>query len=182
MNISKTVSITSLISILLLITACSSHIPAEISTPVAGSADIASVISAPDNYINQKVRWGGIILKTENKTDNSQLTLVGFPLDDQGEPQISDQSPGRFIAVLTDFVEPVVYTKDRILTITGKLSGSHTEKVGDFDYEYPVVQVEHYYLWPVKQEPNYDDLPYWWYDPYYPWHYPYPRRPYHLHR
>ena len=63
-----------------------------------------------------------------------------------------------------------------------QLSDDRARKVGDFPYSYPVVDVAHYYLWPVepKLPPRYRDP--WWYDPWWydpwwydPW-YPYPYR------
>ena len=182
MNTSTSLARSSLIISAFLLSACNSHIPLEIRQPVAGSPDIAAVRAATDKHISQKVRWGGIILSIENKANTSQVTLVSFPLNDQGEPQVSDQSSGRFIAEFKHFLEPLVYNKDRVLTVTGILSGAETFNVGEFAYEYPVIQVDNSYLWPVKVELDYNDYPYWWYDPYYPWHYPYPRHPYHLHR
>ena len=166
-------------ALIVLISACSSHIPPEISQPLDGTPSVAQVRHRADTYLSHKVRWGGIILNTENKQNASWLTIVAFPLDGEGEPEDSDQSTGRFIAIVDDFLEPTVYSNDRQITVVGNLLRIETLKIGDFPYEYPVIQVEHYYLWPPKPEPV-DYPPYWydpWYNPYYPWHYPYyPRR------
>jgi len=163
---------------IILVSACTSHIPPEIKEPVAGSPDIAQVRENIDTYLTQKVRWGGVILSTENKNNTSWLTILAYPLSDYGEPQVSDLSSGRFIAIVDEFLEPIVYTRDRKVTVIGNIVRSETIKVGDYPYEYPVVQVEHHYLWapdPEPVDPYYP--PYWWYDPwyspYYPWHHPY---------
>jgi outer membrane lipoprotein len=144
---------------------------------------VAEVRGHVENFISQKVRWGGVILHTENKDNASRLTIVAFPLNDDGEPNISDQSTGRFIAVVDAFLEPTVYSSERSVTVTGRVLKSETRAIGEFPYEYPVIQVEHYYLWPVKEEPDYRDYPpYWWYDPWYPFYpYYYPYYP-HPHR
>lgn len=160
-----------------LASACSSHIPPEIKQPLEGSPDVAQVRAQSQNFISQKVRWGGTILETENKGDSSRLTIVAFPLGSDGEPKSDSQSPGRFIAVVNEFLEPTVYSKDREITVTGSLVKTENRDIGEFPYEYPVIQVENYYLWPVREEPSYYDYPpYWWYDPwypYYPYYYPY---------
>jgi len=168
---------------MMLMSACSSNIPIEIKQPMEGSPGVAQVRGHVDSYLSQKVRWGGVIVNTENKDNTSQLIIVAFPLDDDGEPQVNDQSSGRFIAIVDDFLEPVVYSSDRMITVVGTVLGTETLDVGEFPYEYPVVHVEHSYLWPVKVEPDYRDLPpYWWYDPWYPYYpyyypyYPHPRR------
>ena len=161
-------------TILLLGSACSSKIPPEIKQAVAGSPDVAQVRRQADAYVSQKVRWGGVIHETENKQNSSKLIIVAFPLSEDGQPLNSDQSPGRFIAIVDEFLEPHVYSQEREITVTGQLVQSETLKVGEFSYEYPVVKVEHYYLWPARSEPVYIDYPpYWWHDPYYPWPYPY---------
>jgi len=162
---------------LLLISACSSHIPPEIKQSPEGAPGIAEVRSHIESFVSQKVRWGGVIADTENKDNTSRLTIVAFPLNGDGEPKVSDQSSGRFIAIVDEFLEPTVYSSERSITVVGTVLKSETRAIGEYPYEYPVVQVEHYYLWPVKEEPQYWDYPpYWWYDPwypYYPYYYPY---------
>jgi len=164
---------------ILLMSACTSHIPPEIKQPMDGAPSVAQVRGQADTYLSQKVRWGGVILNTENKHKTSQLTIIAFPLSDHGEPQVSDHSPGRFIAIVDEFLEPQVYSNDREITVIGNVLKTETLKVGEFPYEYPVIKVDYYYLWPAKPEPA--DIvypPYWMYDPYYPWpYYPYPYYP-----
>ena len=167
---------------IVLVSACSSHIPPEIKQPLDGSPGIAQVRHQMNAYLSQKVRWGGVILHTENKQNVSELTIIALPLSENGKPQSSDQSPGRFIAIIDEFVEPLVYSPEREITVTGQILKAETLKVGEFPYEYPVIQVEHYYLWPDEPERSYADYPpYPWYGPYYPWHYPYyyPHRRHH---
>ncbi len=158
-----------------LLSACGAHIPVEIKQPVKGSPAVEQVYQHVDDYLSQKVRWGGVILQTENKHNASELTIIALPLNKEGKPQSSDHSPGRFIAIIDEFVEPLVYSPEREITVTGKILRTETRKVGEFPYEYPLIKVEHYHLWPVKVEPAYYDYPaYPLYDPfYYPLHYPY---------
>jgi len=164
-----------------LLVACSSHIPPEIKQPVQGSPSVAQVRQQADVYLSQKVRWGGVILQTENKQNTSRLSIIAFPLSDHGQPQISDESPGRFIALVDEFLEPLVYSREREITVIGSLQRTETIKVGEFPYEYPVIKVEHYYLWPPRSEvDDWDYPPYWWYDPWYRPYYPY--YPWHPHR
>jgi outer membrane lipoprotein len=165
--------------LVLSITACSTHIPSEIRQPLEGSPGVGEVRANADAFVSRKVRWGGVILGTENRQDASRLTIVAFPLSDDGEPRVSDQSSGRFIAIVDEFMEPTVYSSDREITVTGRVLKTETLKVGDFAYEYPVIQVEQYHLWPEKTDPVYVDYPpYWWYDPWYPY---YPYYPHHHH-
>lgn len=173
----STIRICSFMSIIL-ISACSSHIPPEIKQSMDDAPSMAQIHDAPDSYLSKKVRWGGVILNTENKHNASWLTILAYPLSDHGEPLLSDQSPGRFIAIVEQFLEPLVYSQDRKITVTGKLLRTETIKVGEYPYEYPVIQVDQHYLWPFEPElSDFDHYPYWWsdpwYNPYYPWHSPY---------
>jgi len=160
---------------IMLMSACSRlHIPDEIRQAPDDGPSITQVHRQADAYISQKIRWGGVILQTENKHEASWLTIIAYPLDDDGRPQESDLSLGRFIAIANEFIEPLVYSRNREITVTGTLIRIENHKVGEFLYEYPVIQIDHYYLWPAKLEPTaIDNRPYWGYDPYYPWHPPY---------
>ena len=159
---------------------CSAHIPPEIKQPLEGAPSVAQVREAAASHLSQTVRWGGVILDIENKQESSWLTVVAFPLDDDGEPRTSEQSTGRFIVIVEEFLEPFVYSPDREITVIGQLLRMETFDVGEFSYEYPVIQAKHYFIWPVREEPVYIDYPpYWWYEPWYPYYsYPYP---YYLH-
>jgi len=165
----------------LFLSACSSHIPPEIRQALNNEPNVAQARNNPDDYLSQSIRWGGVILDIENKNNATWLTIVAFPLSDRGEPQISDQSLGRFIAVVNEFLEPLVYKHDREITVTGQLLRTEKHKIGEFIYDYPVVQVNHHYLWPVRLEPEDSDYyPYGQYNPYYPWHpYYFPHRYFH---
>ena len=161
----------------MLMTACSSSIPVEIRQSPINAPDLAQVRDQPSSYIAQPIRWGGMILETENTQNASRLTVIAFPLSDNGEPQTRAQSPGRFIAIVDKFLEPLVYSRDRLITVTGNFFKTETQNIGEYPYLYPLVEVDHYYLWPEKRVPYYPDYPpYWRYDPWYypgyPWHYP----------
>jgi len=81
------------------------------------------------------------------------------------------------IARIPGFLDPVIYEKQREMTVTGALAEPITRTVGDFPYRYPVVDVDTYYLWakplPATYPYYYDPF---WYDPWYPhrWYRPHP--------
>lgn len=169
------------IALILLLSACSSSIPGVISEPLPAAPGLAEVQSQPGSYVQQQVRWGGVILATENRSSDSRITIVAFPLNDWGRPRITALSPGRFIAIVDEFLEPLVYGRDREITLTGSLLGTETLKIGEFNYEYPVVQVENYHLWPTRADtPNFDVPRYWRHYPNYPYYlWPHNHIPYH---
>lgn len=181
--LNKIYSLNNFIAVIILalaLTSCASRMPVEIQGEFDNAPDTTQAHTQPDKFLSQQVRWGGKILNIENKQNTSRLTIVAFPLNSYGRPKNSNQSHGRFIAIVDKFLEPELYSKDREVTVTGSLQKSEIVKVGDFSYSHPVVQVNNHHLWAIKQAtpPNY--MNHWWHDswynPYYPWPYPH-----HLH-
>ena len=167
------------VNFLILITAflggCAS-MPAPINVKLTTNPDIATVHANIDNYVGEKVRWGGSIEKVNNTPSNTVLEIVGRPLDDQGRPIQSDQSPGRFLVEATGFLDPAIYARGRLITVVGVIKGKVTQNIGDYTYTFPELTAYSYYLWPKRQNVYYVN-PYW-YDPWYPWYpygYGYPR-------
>lgn len=150
----------------LFITACSSQIPPEIRQPLSQSPALAQIQTEPETYVAKSVRWGGIILNTENKKDSSWVSIVAYPLSKSGEPLILKNSTGRFIARFDSFIEPQVYNRDRVITVLGKFVHIETITVGNFPYNYPLIEVQKHFLWP-EEAPAAELYPPWWYEPYY---------------
>jgi len=162
------------IVLILLVTACSSSVPLEIRQALPDAPGVEQLREQPASYVAQQVRWGGKILQTDNRQDASRVTVIAFPLSGKGEPQTSAASTGRFIAIVDGFLEPLVYGSDRLITVRGRFLETESRQIGEYPYLYPLIKVDHYYLWPIKQPPRYYDYPpYWGYDPwYYPGRYP----------
>ena len=163
------------------LSACSSHIPETVKKPPDNNPAFLLVQTDIEKYRSEKVRWGGRIVDIKNQKNGSELSIVTFPLTDQGKPIINTNSSGRFIAISGQFLEPTVYTKDQQITVVGSVLGTETRNIGEFPYKYILIQMEHHYLWPVENISHYDDYPpdFWWYDPWYPG---YPYHPYYPYR
>jgi len=159
------------------LTGCSSHIPEIIKTAPPNNPALQQVYANTNNYLSQKVRWGGKIVDTQNLKTGSQLSIVAFPLNNQGKPIVNGNSSGRFMAITNDFLEPMVYSNDRHITVIGRVLRTETHNIGDFPYKHVMIQIDHHYLWPVEEQNSYANYPpdFWWYDPWYPWY------PYHPH-
>jgi len=168
----------SLLFAVLWLGACSSHLPDTIKNPPLDNPDFRQVQTNTEKHLSQKVRWGGSIVDIKNRKNTSLLSIVAFPLSSQSKPIITSSSSGRFIALRDEFLEPTVYTKDRVITVVGPVLGTDTRNIGEFPYKHIVIQMKHHYLWPVESNSHYDNYPadFWWYDPWYPG---YPYYPYH---
>ena len=86
-------------------------------------------------------------------------------------PEYADQAQGRFIACKPGFYDPEVFEKDREVTVVGEIIHMDMRKVGEFDYHFPVVDIEFMSLWPERRMRSI------YYGPYYPYyrHYPHHR-------
>ena len=135
--------------------------------------------AAASEQVGDSVRWGGRIVSVNTEKLYTCFEVVGAPLDSSGRPRRVDQSTGRFLACRSGFYEPQVFERGRELTVTGKIEGFETRKVGNYDYRYARVAADVVHLWPERQPIDDDFLyrpmfgPSWgwglgWGDPY-PW-------------
>jgi outer membrane lipoprotein len=155
---------------LLWFTGCASKLPSAISQPPEQPVSVRQVQGKPDQYRSRTVRWGGEILEVQNRSEHTDVLVLGRALKKSGEPREEGEVEGRFIARFSGFLDPGQLPKGRLLTVSGPVIGVEERKVGEYPYRYPVVQVVAWHLWP-KPQPRYYYRDPWW--PYYPW-YPYP--------
>lgn len=163
-----------LFGLMLILSACAS--PPDIIAEQPPATIIPSEIrDDAERFIGERVRWGGMILDTANKPDSTVLTVLAYPLDSTARPQI-DQTPlGRFKARLSGFHDPAVYKDGREITVIGPITRVSAARVGEFEYAYPLIKVDKYYLWQKRttyREDRYYYDPFW--DPFYPYYRYYP--------
>ena len=136
----------SLLSLLLLVSACAGT---PDYTKYGASAVTPQRISMqPQLAAGKAVLWGGLIMKTVNLKDRTQVEVLAYPLDGSERPQIDQQSLGRFIFEKPGYLEPASYTRQRQVTVVGTVTGTLPGRVGNADYNYPVVSVSQHTLWP----------------------------------
>ena len=104
----------------------------------------------------ETVRWGGRIVEVHTEKLFTCFEIVGAPLDSSGRPREVDDSNGRFLACRDGFYEPEVFKQGRELTISGKIDGYETRKIGEYDYRYPRVAADVVYLWPERVDYDHD--------------------------
>jgi len=158
------------ISGLIVLTGCNT-----VPQPISGEYNNLTVGAARSESQPVKVRWGGVIAKVSNQDDQSTIEIVAKPLNRSARPEDVDATGGRFLAVVPEFIDPVIYKQGREITVVGELSKSIEGKVGEMKYVYPVVVVSGHYLWkerPQYQEVHYYGPSYWPVIPYHYYHYP----------
>ncbi|HVC17082.1 MAG TPA: Slp family lipoprotein [Rhodanobacter sp.] len=109
------------------------------------------VAQAPERYASAPVIWGGRIVQVTNLADHSEIELLAYPLDSSQRPRANDSGNGRFIAVMSGFVEPLDYPAGALMTISGRLNGSRAGKVGEANYVFPLVSVAQAHVWSADE-------------------------------
>lgn len=116
---------------------------------------------AVDRSLGAKVRWGGTVVETRPQPDRTCIEILAHELDRNSRPTLSDDANGRFIACRDEFIDPEIFVKGREVTVVGELSQFQDGKVGEFDYQYPLVTADSVYLWPERADyPAYGYYPY----------------------
>jgi outer membrane lipoprotein len=110
------------------------------------------------------VRWGGRIVEVQPSAEQTCFEIVGRPLSDSARPVgNADVSAGRFLACRAGFYDPAIFTTQRDLTITGRVVGFETRRIGEYDYRYPKIAADVVYLWPQasRTQVHYINDPFW---------------------
>lgn len=158
---------------------CASQLPQSIrgdGTPVTSYEQVRADSEAT---IGQTVRWGGVIAEVRNGENSSEIEVVGFKLRSFGRPEANDDTYGRFRVVVDGFIDPEVYARGRMVTVLGTYQGLVEGQIGEFNYQFPLVQSSGVELWQEVQPRN-DDWRYDIYSPRYRW-YMYGVGPYRVH-
>lgn len=170
-----------------LLAGCATNTPPEIRAPMKNAPTLAEVSQDITGHVGADVRWGGQIAAIENKPEETRVEIVARSLQYFGRPVDADYSPGRFIALVPQFLDPKVYGEGRAFTVSGTVTGSFDGWVGQSPYQFPIVRVREFKLWPPIVERPYHSNHYpwhdhWhdpWYDPWYDhWQHPWPTRRY----
>ena len=130
----------------LLLSACAGS-PSYDRYGADGALTPQSVAASPQLATGKQVLWGGVILKTVNLKNRTQLEVLAYPLGSDERPRIDDVPLGRFILEQDGYLEPANYANQRQITVVGTVAGTLPGKVGDADYNFPVVTAKQHTLW-----------------------------------
>ena len=110
--------------------------------------------AAADTQAGVTVRWGGRVVETQPRQDMTCFQMVALPLNASGRPDGNspDASQGRFLACRAGFYDPAVFTPGREVTFIGRIEGTETVRIGEYDYRLPRLAADVVYLWPEVRE------------------------------
>ncbi len=122
----------------------------------------AQAVQTPDAVRNRQVVFGGSIISTRNLANQTEITVLAYPLDDTDRPVISATPLGRLIFVHPGYLESVQYAPGRLLSARGTLAGVQAQPLEENTYTYPVLEVRELYLWSENDEiPSQGYFPSW---------------------
>jgi len=101
----------------------------------------------PGSHEGKLVLLGGEIIRIHNKQEGTMIEILQKRLNRWGRPKDEDNTGGRFLVFADRFLDPVVYSEGRRITVAGTVLGSHSEKIGEVDYVYPLLRAREIRLW-----------------------------------
>jgi len=135
-----------LIAVLIILSACTT-VPEQIQ----GTYSDISPARVEPSVFGTDVRWGGVIVGSQAKENKTCLEILSRDLDKYLRPKTTDSTAGRFLACQPGFLDPMVFSSGREITVTGDIKAIEVRKVEDFDYRYPVVEVDDLVLWQKRR-------------------------------
>jgi outer membrane lipoprotein len=147
--------------------ACSS-IPAQLDLPLEQPPLLTEVQADINAQQGKRVRWGGNVVSVNNYAQQTWLEIVARPLQhNNSRPQSLSLSAGRFIAIVDGFLDPLQFMSpsqssnqpsqaggDNILrevTLVGRVRRLESQKIGDYDYQFPLISVEALHIWSPRK-------------------------------
>lgn len=158
----------------LALSGCAHPISSGLRSQVDPAVTFVHVLQAPQAYIGKTVVFGGVISETRNLDGITEIEVVEKDLDYSGYPSSGDKSLGRFIFRKKGYLESEIFAKGREVTGAGTLVGTVKGKIGETDYEFPVIEVEELKLWQENIYPYYNFSPYYYGPSWRPFWRPYP--------
>jgi len=111
-----------------------------------------AAVAEADSASGQSIIWGGVIINAKNLATTTRLEVLAYPLDKQHRPKITENAEGRFFVEKEGYLETADYAASRHVTVHGKISRIEKGKVGEADYDFPLVKATEIYLWPRSSQ------------------------------
>ncbi|WP_075181962.1 Slp family lipoprotein [Pantoea sp. 1.19] len=129
--------------------------------------DLARVLTAPQIYVGQESRFGGKVVKVDNRNGMTRLEIAAMPLDESARPILGAASIGRLYADVNGFLDPTDFNQ-QMVTVVGPIVGTEQGRIGDARYTFVVVKATGYQRWRMTQQvvmPPQPIDPWIWYGP-----------------
>jgi len=132
-------------------TGIKSQAPVAISVAPAIDVPYRDVVKNIPDHLGVNIRWGGQILAAEDAGDKTRLTVLAYPLNSTGQPQLQSASSsagdfvgGRFVVETDDFDAE---TSGRFVTVYGTVADKEILTNGKLTKTIPVVTAVEFKQW-----------------------------------
>jgi outer membrane lipoprotein len=132
--------------ILLFIVGCAHPVSQDIREGLDPDIKFEPLANDPKLFIGKRVLFGGVIVVTRNIKHGTELEIVQKNIGPFGNLEAGDYSGGRFLFFSKGYLEPEIYASERKIIGVGKVTGQKLGKVGDYSYNFPVIEVEELHL------------------------------------
>jgi outer membrane lipoprotein len=118
---------------------------------------------------------GGIIVDTRVTEEGTLIEAIYVPVDSYGYLKGTSPVDGRYLALYEGFLDPLIFKRDREITLAGEFVENRRGMIGEMEYIYPLFMIKQIYLWEerkyyyISPPPPPWYYPPWWYDPW--WRY-----------
>ena len=146
--------------IIVFLVGCAHPISHEIRENIDPDIKFESLVEDPNTFLGKRVLFGGVIVVTRNLEDGTELEIVQKNLESYGNLEAGDYSGGRFLFFSNGYLEPEIYASGRKLVGVGKVTGQKLGKVGDYPYNFPVIEIEELHLLDDTKQNNSYSVPY----------------------
>ena len=109
---------------------------------VDSSVTYADIKRNPEALAGKQILIGGIIAGIKSSGDIIMLEVAQLELLNNGVPDESSPSGGRFLAVSSELIDPAIYRPGNFVTIIGEIKGKKVQKLESVDYPYPLITVK----------------------------------------
>lgn len=111
--------------------------------------------AATEAVLDQRVRWGGLLVATPRVGDDENcMEMYARPLDRWYRPDFQRPQTGQFLACHDGQLDPEEFVPGRDVTVVGVFEGFVEGRVGDNVHRYPLVQVDSAHAWPLPARFN----------------------------
>lgn len=135
-------TIMAVLATMLLLSGCA-HVMSEANLKLVDqSIRYADLKANPEALVGKTVLVGGIIAGVESSGDVAMLEVAQLELFKNEVPNEESRSGGRFLAISTELIDPVIYRTGKLVTIIGEVKGKKILKIDGADYPYPLIAVK----------------------------------------
>jgi outer membrane lipoprotein len=141
----------------LALSGCAYVVSREVRREARKDLTFPMVLRDPEAHVGATVIWGGMIVRTRNLPDGTELVVLETPLRHGEVPEEPAESRGRFIARTSRYLDPAVFRKERMVTVAGEITGREARPLDEMLYTYPVIRLREIHLWrpPAYAPPGY---------------------------